>query len=248
MSATTTYERKSDIDPQSKYFAISFTASDSGGIEYGIQTHWAGWADGEFGRELREASLVRPEAMVRLWAGAGQPCLVVNEEPDLFVFLRVGGNALVEEGLAREHLPDLLGPNETRRETPLGWRSLRSIEKGRLQRAPTKKLRMQVLKRDGRRCRICGRRPDDCVDLELHVHHVRPWGRPTFGLTEAANLITLCHTCHDGLEPHGDESLYEYIPEARLRSALSRQDDKFKNGVQQYRDVVGRLVHEEDLT
>lgn len=59
---------------------------------------------------------------------------------------------------------------------------------------------MDVLRRDDFRCQICGRRAADHVDIELHVHHILPYGMG--GLTEPYNLITLCHTCHCGLDPH----------------------------------------------
>lgn len=64
---------------------------------------------------------------------------------------------------------------------------------------------MKVLKRDKNRCRICGRSPSDYEDVVLHVHHTRPWGKR--GVTDINNLITLCHTCHNGLDPHEDQSL-----------------------------------------
>ena len=76
------------------------------------------------------------------------------------------------------------------------------LPKSKLTHAPTKKLRMEVLKRDRVRCLICGRSPANNVDVELHLHHVIPWG--VGGLTEEINLVTLCHTCHSGLDPHDD--------------------------------------------
>jgi hypothetical protein len=79
---------------------------------------------------------------------------------------------------------------------------------------------MAVLHRDGRRCRICGRNPDDNVDIVLHVHHIRPWALG--GATEVSNLITLCHTCHGGLEPHFDPNLYEYVEPTAGTTPLSR--------------------------
>lgn len=68
-------------------------------------------------------------------------------------------------------------------------------------RASTRKLRMEVLKRDDFRC-VCGRRASDHVDLELAVHHVIPVddGGPTI----ESNLMTLCTTCHKGLDPPGE--------------------------------------------
>jgi len=41
------------------------------------------------------------------------------------------------------------------------------------------------------------------------VHHIKPFSEG--GLTEKNNLITLCKTCHDGLYPHFDYSLYSLI-------------------------------------
>ncbi|WP_233899431.1 HNH endonuclease [Pseudonocardia dioxanivorans] len=57
---------------------------------------------------------------------------------------------------------------------------------------------MHVLKRDGFRCVICGRRPRGHEDIELHVHHVLPWR--FFDPTAEWNLATLCGTCHKGLD------------------------------------------------
>lgn len=241
-TAQITYDPESQIRDEFEYFAITLTATEAGSILLGIQTHWVGWVDDELGREIREPSIVRPSAMIKLWQGIRQRCVVVNDDKDLYGFLRAGGNALIEKGMAFELYPDSLAAGEARRETPVGWIALDALEPARLRRAPTKKVRMAVLKRDGRRCRVCGRRPDDHVDVDLHVHHIRPWGRPTFGLTEMANLITLCQTCHEGLEPHYDESLYEYVEDARLGNALDRHDREFREGVHRYRDFVKRAL------
>ncbi len=67
-------------------------------------------------------------------------------------------------------------------------------------------LRMEVLKRDGFRCCVCGRRASDHVDLELAVHHVIPVEHD--GAIEP-NLMTLCTTCHKGLDPHYEVLLRE---------------------------------------
>ena len=66
---------------------------------------------------------------------------------------------------------------------------------------------MRVLKREGYRCVVCGRRPGDYTDLELHAHHVIPWRM--HGPTSEDNLVTLCGTCHKGLDPDFQPSLRE---------------------------------------
>lgn len=48
--------------------------------------------------------------------------------------------------------------------------------------------RAAVLERDGRTCRVCGKKG------KLEVHHIRPW-RPGRA-HDLPNLITLCGTCH----------------------------------------------------
>ncbi len=55
-------------------------------------------------------------------------------------------------------------------------------------------LRFAVLKRDGYRCRICGRSADDGMKLE--VDHRIP--RAKGGLDTHTNLWTLCFECNNG--------------------------------------------------
>lgn len=228
------------IDETKEYFALTLTASEGGRIVWSAQTHWVEWANGTPGLEIREASLVRPKEMLHLWTSVGEPPLVVNDTQELYTWFRLGGNALVGKPVAMRFVPDVVVPQSSRRATPIGWRPTANLGP-ELRSAPSKKLRMKVLQRDGRRCRICGRRPDDHVDVELHVHHIRPHGRPHHGLTEEENLITLCHTCHGGLDPHDDESLYEYVG-SDLNTVLGRQRDEYRQGVRRYRKLVGRIL------
>jgi 5-methylcytosine-specific restriction endonuclease McrA len=51
-----------------------------------------------------------------------------------------------------------------------------------------RKLRSDVLERDGWRCQNCG------TPERLQVHHIR--SRSALGDDAAANLITLCADCH----------------------------------------------------
>jgi len=65
-------------------------------------------------------------------------------------------------------------------------------------------LRNQILKRDGYRCRICGR------THHLQVHHIIPLSRG--GSNDPSNLITLCVVCHAAQHPGN----------ARLRAIAER--------------------------
>lgn len=58
----------------------------------------------------------------------------------------------------------------------------------------TDKLRYTILKRDGFRCKICGRTADD--GIKLHVDHIIPVSKG--GETVPNNLRTLCETCNWG--------------------------------------------------
>lgn len=54
--------------------------------------------------------------------------------------------------------------------------------------------RRQVLNRDRRKCRVCGR-----SDRGLHVHHKEEWARG--GSDRVGNLITLCRQHHARQHP-----------------------------------------------
>ncbi|MBH8562687.1 HNH endonuclease [Nostoc sp. CENA67] len=102
---------------------------------------------------------------------------------------------------------------------------------------------MQVIQRDGSRCRICGRRPADYVDVELHVHHIRPWGMG--GLTQDENLITLCHTCHKGLDPHYNPSLFALISSSKRTFNAENFTNDYWEGVQQYQEIILKTLPED---
>jgi HNH endonuclease len=198
------------IIPDTSYYAITLTADESGQIQWSVQSYWVGYADDDFHTVIRAGDLVIPDRIVGLWTDLGQPYVVVNEMAHLYLFLMMlGGNALVEQQLAQEWLPDIIAPTPVRQPSFFRYKPVSTFPTTACNRAPTPKQRMRVLKRDKYRCRICGRKADDHVDVELHVHHVKPWGKG--GLTVEDNLVTLCHTCHKGLDPHEDFGLAIFL-------------------------------------
>jgi len=60
-------------------------------------------------------------------------------------------------------------------------------------RAVSKRLRFEILKRDGYRCQYCGATP---LDLPLHVDHVIPLANG--GTNDPLNLVTACADCNGG--------------------------------------------------
>jgi hypothetical protein len=225
--------------PDGKYYALTVTAGEQGEIEWSTQTHWAGYHDEARRIELRQPRLVLP-AFVMFWEEHRQPYAIINRVAELPLFLLGGGNALILKSVAESELQEFLKPDPAVADAFGGFKSLSFCEPSAFKHAPTSKLRMSVLRRDNRRCRICGRRPDDHVDVELHVHHIRPWAKG--GLTEITNLITLCHTCHKGLEPHEDPTLYQYVDQRFKSVDANKELEAFLAGVARYRSRMYAMV------
>ncbi len=68
------------------------------------------------------------------------------------------------------------------------------MRKKRARSQMTDKLRYSILKRDGFKCKICGRTAED--GIKLHVDHIVPVAKG--GETVSNNLRTLCETCNRG--------------------------------------------------
>lgn len=216
------------------YYALTLTANANGEINWSSQSSFLGWEDRERGWEIRGPRSLTKE-FSELWRGINQPFVFVHSDEDLYIFLICGGNALTKKEVAEKKLADILKPVAVAPHGPAGFKDIDTIEPSALNRAPTPKVRMQVLKRDNRRCKICGRRPDHHVDLELHVHHIRPSGK--FGLSEPENLITLCDTCHTGLNPHEDWSLFNHIPEFADFLDTDSNRKSLMEGIARYREI-----------
>jgi HNH endonuclease len=223
------------IHKDNDYYAITLTADEKLRMEILVFTEWTGWADEQCRQELRAASIVNAEYVAKSWAKMKLPYMVINEPQDVMLFLESGGKALIEKCLCEKHFSKYVKDSCVLPDGAFGFADVSLFDAEELKRAPTPKMRMNILRRDDRRRRICGRRPDDYVDLELNVHHIRPWGRG--GATKLNNLITLCHTCHKGLDPHFDPSLFTYVQQTEtvesMRSALL-------TGIRNYREAVRR--------
>jgi len=221
-----------DPDLTRRYYAITILGTESG-VEWSCYSHWVAFTEDSPRREIREASIVIAKNLARTWRGLGESYVVVNSQNEMVIFLRLGGHALVERTVAQEVIPEFLAPRVVAQRSALGFTYVDSLPKSALNRAPTPTHRMRVLKRDDFRCRICGRRAADHVDVELHVHHIRPWGEG--GVTIDSNLITLCHTCHKGLDPHFEWKLFDMASTTGKAFDFEGQPERYKQGVVRYR-------------
>lgn len=196
-------------NPDLNYYAITLSEDREGPFLFSVYSHYVGWCNDSQRAEIRQASVVIAEIVVEGWREAGEKCFVCDSPEDLEIYLFSGGHAVIEENVAKSGLAEFLEPEHVIQDGLVGYSALRDLPSNYDRRAPTKKLRMQVFKRDKWRCCICGRRPIDNTDVELHTHHIRPWADG--GVTIDRNLITLCQTCHGGLSPHYERALHRMV-------------------------------------
>ena len=217
-----------------EFYTLTLTAED-GKVVWATQTHWTGFTGENPRRELRKPRKVFAK-FAELWTGLGQPFCVIRSPAELIIFLRNGGNALIEPAIFEHVFSFVMAPEVSIPTGFSGFAGLELFDDFAFKRVPTPKLRMKILNRDGRRCRICGRNPDDHLDLELHVHHILPWAKG--GVTDKRNLITLCKTCHDGLDPHYDPSLFGYVNHSNLTPEIKEISEKHAKGVAEYQHMA----------
>lgn len=229
------------------YYQVTLLASDDGVLKQDVQTWWCGYTEKKPRREIRNGRLFNPAPQKKWLESFDQPCVIVNDENDLHVFLLWGGLALIEKNVADKHIPELVGPRECMRDSShLGFVGVNSLPKSKTQHAPSKKLRMSVIQRDEFRCRVCGRSPSNYVDVELHVHHIIPWG--IGGVTEEKNLITICKTCHDGIEPHYLPTL-STLQKDQNKNVLNNENGDsialYFKGMKNYHNAMRRYFEED---
>lgn len=225
--------------PDRDYIAVTLLADEAGRLEWSVRSERVGLADDDPKRLVREPVNVDPVKMGRLWIDVGQRFVVVNSVTHLYVYeAYLGGNAVVERTLAEKLHPEWLESQEFVRVGLIGDKPASAVPPSAFKYAPNPKLRMAVFKRDGYRCRVCGRSPDDNTDLEIHLHHIRPWGEG--GITDKENLITLCHTCHNGLEPHFEPILFNKIG-IGLGVDLEGFDKRYTEGVRRWRERMEEI-------
>ena len=223
-----------ELVPGADYFSLTLLMNEKNELHWSTQTQWMGFASRKPVVELREPSAVIPENMMHHWETMGMFYSIVSNQRDLIFFLASGGNALIEKELALQRFAFLRQPRPSRPQGFSGFVSAEKLPNSATFRAPSPKTRMKVMKRDEYRCKLCGRRAADHVDVELHVHHIRPWSEG--GITLEDNLITLCHTCHKGLDPHYDLNLFPLIGLNPLDIDSERQT--YIAGVKRYREYV----------
>lgn len=92
--------------------------------------------------------------------------------------------------------------------------------------AISQRLRYEILRRDGFRCRYCGLAPSES---ELHIDHVIP--EVLGGQTEPSNLVAACLECNQGKASSSpSESSVADVAQAAMiwRDVIRRAADEFR--------------------
>ena len=230
-----------EIRPENTYFAAALLGSDTGwNLAFG--TGFAGFPEGggpDDGVELREPVPVYPDRITRLWEDLGQDWVVVNERAQLIWFFRFGGNALIAEEIARQHLAEFVQPIEMVPNGGMGFRRFDPDAREVRHRRPRPRQRARILKRDDHRCQVCHSQSSNDGNIRLELHHIRPFSMG--GLTIDENLITVCNECHNSFDPHHQPGLF-WLPDGPAsRTLKQRSTDAHNKGVEAYRRLAGRV-------
>ncbi|WP_320195213.1 HNH endonuclease [Agrobacterium rosae] len=221
-------------DDAESFYSLSLLGIN-GKIFWETQTHWAGFSDAKRQIEIRKARKVYP-GLGSKWANIAQPFFVIRSAEEATYFGAYGGHALISPEIFETFFSSFMQPYEVLQDGVSGFKAVDLFEESAFKKVPSPKLRMTTLNRDGRRCRICGRNPDDHLDIELHVHHIRPWS--IGGPTSLKNLITLCSTCHKGLDPHYDPTLYSYTDPEKTSPNIQKASQAYVQSVLEYQRII----------
>ena len=224
-------------NPANRYYALTLLASRDGRALWSAHTHFAGQSDRLPGWEKRAASIVETAKMIALWNGVGQSWLVVEDRIQLGLWIRLGGNALVEVALGQKWLPHIVATREVAPDGPTGFLVSDALTQRQLKHRPSRGLRMRVLERDNYTCRRCGRAGDH---VKLTRHHVLP--HSAGGLTQENNLVTLCDDCHsdchisDSWHPAPDLFGMLFV------DAVNVADDDYDEAVRRHRRLIAQIA------
>ena len=232
--------RNKQFDEDKCYYHTTIVANERGMIENNCFSTFEGFTVSSPPRELRKARPVDPIWIKKHLDSEGRTPLVIDSDEDVWVYDLFGGDAIIEKTICERYYPQFTTPFEVIQIDPYdGYISIQSAPKYVFDRATNPKNRMKILERDKYRCRICGRSPKDNVDIVLNIHHILPWSMG--GLTIERNLITLCHTCHRGLDPHYKEELHSFNAMTPIEFGEGDFTAKLKN----YHKLVKKTLKEE---
>ncbi|MGL1892162.1 MAG: HNH endonuclease [Spirochaetaceae bacterium] len=225
------------IQIEKSYYHYELFLDEKNRIMFLSTSKWSGYSDTSNKIELRKPAIIIPEKMISILDEIKLPYIVVNEPKDFFIWFLSGGHAIITEEMVSKFLSGSLDPSPSIQVGKAGFKPMEDLTEAIFNRAPSKKKRMEILDRDKRKCQYCGRSPNNNTDIELHLHHIKPFG--IGGLTHPDNLITLCHTCHSGLEPHYNFNLYDILEN---QDGNKNIQIKYIESIKKYREVAKEII------
>ena len=217
------------------WFAFSLLADSKDEMSMTAFSRWAGYSSTPPHRETRVPRHVDPTTWWDMASRVHEPPIVVKDEESILGWLLLGGDGIVMEEIAKNSFPDWIVAEEVGAIAGQpGWVSTSGLPAGARRRVPSAKLRAEVLIRDRRKCRMCGRTPEDDVHVHLEVHHGVPFGGHRSGMTVEENLFTLCSTCHRGVTNGLEDQLARELTSSGTSKAGTNRGS-YLEGVAAYR-------------
>lgn len=158
---------------------------------YRNPTHCSSQCRSEYGARQPKLNARRPENFVTII------CEVCGKEFTLHKAGVANGRVRVtcsKECSAKRHSENMMGSNHPRYKGGTSHPDRGSNWQSQKQRA---------LKRDGRTCQICGKKPKKGQRWVIDVHHIMPYklfNGDFLAANQLRNLITLCRRCHSQVE------------------------------------------------
>ena len=197
----------SSNDSAGAHYLVSVRPLREDLVSFAVYSQFVGFSPRHPQWEMRAASEIKYDWLCRIIRSTGRHPRAPVQDPWSLAKLMVGdgGWAAVSATILHQYLPNLAEPVECVRDVASFVPTFNPTDDQVSRTAPTRRQRANVLRRDRRRCAICGRSPLHHTDVELDVHHVLPVRK--HGPTVEENLLTLCGTCHAGLDPDHDPTL-----------------------------------------
>ena len=225
------HELRDDVD----YVAVTLHVDDDDWIVE-VLSAFAGYPDDDApakGVERRSARFANLGDMPGFWKEADQGWIVVHNTQQLGVFSHMRGNALMARDFTLQHFPFWVEPESFAHLGALGFTPYDPDSREATKRRPLRRQRQRVLERDGHRCQKPGCETPEDEQVDLQLHHIRPV--KDGGLTVDDNLITLCSTCHDNLEPHFNQELLWLSDSPARRAQKAVEDATHRGGIEGHR-------------
>lgn len=105
------------------------------------------------------------------------------------------------------------------------YKGTRTERRTEMERTEYKVWRATIFKRDNYTCVVCNQ-----PGPRIEAHHIYPWSSHVDLRYSVLNGVTLCHTCHSGVQPSNDKFIRrftEYVSSARSVSLTPEELARF---------------------